>query len=83
MAKANARLDAARKEYREALEVARRSPTPEAWGRLLAAGKELSTAEDPPRSRRGRRPGRVDAPVEPLEPGDRVANNGESLEGLD
>ncbi len=57
MAKANARLDAARKSYREALEAARRSPTSDAWARLLAAGKELSAAEDPrPRSRRGRRP---------------------------
>ncbi len=44
MAKPNPRLDAARK-----------APTPEAWARLLVAGKELSAAEDPPRSRRGRR----------------------------
>jgi hypothetical protein len=81
MAKANARLDAARKAYRESLESARRSPTPEAWAKLLAAGKELSTAEDPPRSRRGRRPqARPDAPVEPV---DRVAPPGESLEGLE
>ncbi len=56
MAKPNARLDAARKSYREALEAARRSPTPEAWAKLLAAGKELSAAEDPrSRGRRGRR----------------------------
>ena len=52
----NARLDAARKAYREALEAARATPTPEAWAKLLAAGKELSTAEDPrSRGRRGRR----------------------------
>ena len=81
MAKANARLDAARKAYREALESARKSPTPEAWAKLLAAGKELSTAEDPPRSRRGRRPQpRLDAPVEPI---DRIAPPGESIEGLE
>jgi hypothetical protein len=56
MAKQNARLDAARKAYREALEAARSSPTPEAWAKLLAAGKELSAAEDPrTRGRRGRR----------------------------
>lgn len=62
MAKSNARLDAARKAYREALEAARIGPTPEAWARLLAAGKELSAAEDPrPRGRRSRR--REDAPV--------------------
>ncbi len=56
MAKPNARLDAARKAYREALEAARATPTPDAWARLLAAGKELSAAEDPrSRGRRGRR----------------------------
>jgi hypothetical protein len=56
MSKQNARLDAARKAYREALEAARRSPTPDAWAKLLAAGKELSAAEDPrSRDRRGRR----------------------------
>jgi hypothetical protein len=60
MGKANARLDAARKAYREALEAARIGPTPEAWARLLAAGKELSAAEAPrPRGRNRRR----DAPV--------------------
>ena len=80
MAKANARLDAARKAYREALESARKSPTPEAWARLLAAGKELSAAEDPPRSRRRRPAARIDAPVEPI---DRVAPQGESIEGLE
>ena len=39
MPRASARLDAARKAYREALEAARARPTPEAWARLLAAGK--------------------------------------------
>ena len=39
------------KAYREALEAARASPTPEAWAHLLAAGKELSVAEDPARER--------------------------------
>ncbi len=57
MAKSNAHIEAARKAYREALEAARTSPGAEAWARLLAAGKELSKAEEPPpRSRRGRRP---------------------------
>ena len=56
MAKSNARLDAARKCYRAALEAARATPTSEAWAKLLAAGKELSAAEDPrSRGRRGRR----------------------------
>ncbi len=56
MPKASARLEAARKAYREALEAARAKATPEAWARLLAAGKELSSAEESrPRSRRGRR----------------------------
>lgn len=58
MAKVNARLDAARKTYREALDAARESPTSAAWARLLAAGRELSAAEEPrARSRRGRRSG--------------------------
>ncbi len=75
MPKASARLDAARKAYREALEAARAKPTSEAWARLLAAGKELSSAEESrPRSRRGRRPAaaaaeRVEAPADvELEP---------------
>ncbi len=69
MAKPNARLDAARKVYREALEAARRSPTPDAWAKLLAAGKELSSAEDPrSRSRRGRpRPQPSPDAVDPVE----------------
>ncbi len=58
MAKVNARLDMARTAYREALEAARAHPTPEAWAKLLSAGKELSAAADGPRrSLRGRRPG--------------------------
>jgi hypothetical protein len=83
MAKANARLDAARKAYREALDEARRNPTPEAWSRLLGAGKELSAAEDPrPRGRRGRRPQPRDeaTTVEALDRG-RTAD--EPLEGLE
>ena len=57
MAKTNSRLDAARNAYREALEAARASPTSETWGRLLAAGKELSSAQEPKArsSRRSRR----------------------------
>jgi hypothetical protein len=81
MAKPNVRLDAARKAYREALEAARGSPTPEAWAKLLAAGKELSAAEDPrSRGRRGRRrPPREAAPVEAVE----AAEPAERGEGLD
>jgi hypothetical protein len=73
--KPNARLDAARQTYREALDAARRSPTPEAWAKLLAAGKELSAAEDPrSRGRRGRRrPERAADAVE-------VTERGEGLE---
>jgi hypothetical protein len=73
MAKQNVRLDAARSAYREALEAARASPTPEAWTKLLAAGKELSNAEDPrSRGRRSRRrpaaePERTEAIAEPGE----------------
>jgi len=52
------RLEAARRVYREALEAARADPTPKAWARLLAAGKDLSAAEEPrrgpPRRRRRR-----------------------------
>ena len=65
MVKSNPRLEAARQGYREALVAARESPSAEAWTRLLAAGKELSKAtEPPPRSRRGRRP--AAAPGEPI-----------------
>ena len=66
MVKANPRLEAARRAYRDALEAARTTPSSEAWARLLTAGKELSKAAEPPaRSRRGRKPageGSVDAP---------------------
>ncbi len=56
MAKSNARLEDARKAYRQALDTARATPSPEAWARLLAVGKELSAAEEPqPRGRRPRR----------------------------
>jgi hypothetical protein len=56
MGKTNTRLDAVRKAYREALDSARARPTPEAWARLLAAGKELSSVQEPrSRGRRGRR----------------------------
>ena len=54
MGKTNSRLEAARKAYREALELARKHPSPEAWTRLLAAGKDLSAAQDP-KGRPGRR----------------------------
>jgi hypothetical protein len=79
MAKQNARLDAARKTYREALEAARGTPTPEAWAKLLAAGKELSAAEDPrSRGRRGRR--RPQAPAAPVAAVEAVERGGEGLE---
>ena len=69
MARSNARLEAARNAYREALEAARASPTPEAWARLLAAGKDLSAAEEPKkRPRRARR-------------GSKLAEGGGLLEG--
>jgi hypothetical protein len=57
MGKTNVRLDAARKAYRAALDVARANPTPEAWARLLGAGKELSSAQEtrPRGPRRARR----------------------------
>jgi len=56
MGKTNTRLDAVRRAYREALESARASPTPEAWARLLEAGKELSSVQEPrSQGRRGRR----------------------------
>ena len=84
MAKPNARLDAARKAYREALEAARATPTPEAWAKLLAAGKELSAAEDPrSRGRRGKRRAAApagDAPVEHVEPAEGQVERGESLD---
>jgi hypothetical protein len=68
MPKSNARLEAARKAYREALEAARARPTPETWARLLAAGKELSAAEDPrTRGRRARRQDRADEPAADVE----------------
>ncbi len=74
MAKVNPRLEVARRSYREALESARAAPTSEAWARLLAAGKELSAAEEPPRSRRGRRPAqRAEVVVSPAD----------NLEGLE
>jgi hypothetical protein len=88
MGKVNARLDAARRAYREALDAARAQPSPEAWSRLLAAGKELSAAEDPrSRGRRGRRPAqRPDAVIpdgtlaDAVVPEPTVVDN---LEGLD
>jgi hypothetical protein len=69
MAKSNARIEAARKAYRDALEAARATPTPETWTRLLAAGKELSSAEEPrPRARRTRRPASpVPSDADPVE----------------
>ncbi len=76
MARPNPRLDAARKAYREALDAARSSPTPETWAKLLAAGKELSAAEDPrTRGRRGRR-----RPATPTGDATKAVERGESIE---
>jgi hypothetical protein len=65
MAKETARIEAARKAYREALDAARGQPSAEAWARLLAAGKELSAAEAPRSSSRGRRSPRAKPVAEP------------------
>jgi hypothetical protein len=62
MGKTNTRLEAARRVYREALDAARASPTPEAWAKLLAAGKELSAAQEL-RTRTGRRSRRAVTPT--------------------
>ncbi len=62
MGKTNTWLEAARMAYREALESARASPTAEAWGKLLAAGKALSSAAEP-KSRGGRRGRRATMPT--------------------
>jgi hypothetical protein len=79
MPKVNARLDVARKAYREALDAARKSPTSEAWTRLLSAGKELSAAEDPRgRGRRGKRPQPASQAADPVDPG-----RAEPFEGLE
>ncbi len=55
MGKANNRVELARKAYRDALEAARAHPSAEAWAKLLAAGKELSSAQEPRAARPGRR----------------------------
>ena len=62
MGKINIWLETARKAYREALESARASPTAETWGKLLAAGKALSSAEQP-KNRGGRRSRRTPVPT--------------------
>ncbi len=64
MGKVNVRLEAARKVYREALEAARARPSPESWAKLLAAGKDLSAAEEPRAgARSGRRSRRAATPT--------------------
>ncbi|BDG07650.1 hypothetical protein [Anaeromyxobacter paludicola] len=72
MPKVNARLEAARLAYREALEAARREPSSESWAKLLAAGKELSACEEAGRGgRRGKgarsEPGELVPDIETLE----------------
>ena len=68
MKKSNPRIEAARSAYRQALDAARVAPTPQAWARLLAAGRALSAAESPPpRPRRGRGAGpRLDDVIDKL-----------------
>lgn len=60
--KGTGRLESARRAYRDALEAARAKPSSEAWAKLLAAGKELSSAQEPKGARPGRR-GRRNAPA--------------------
>jgi hypothetical protein len=80
MAKTNSRLEAARQAYREALDAARAHPTPEAWTRLLAAGKELSAASEPRVKAGGRRSRRqVEAP--PLD--ERTLDGAHEIEALE
>ena len=80
MGKMNARLDTARKVYREALDAARTNPTPEAWASLLAAGKELSAAQEP-KPRSGRRSRRSGTPtIKDLEESNDAPREMESLE---
>ncbi len=85
MGKVTSRLEAARKVYREALEGARARPTPETWAKLLAAGKDLSSAQEPNarRSRRGRRSASIAPTIQDLEPEPRPEPELEMLERLD
>jgi hypothetical protein len=62
MGKINARLETVRRDYREALDAARANPSPEAWAKLLAAGKELSALQEP-KARSGRRGRRTATPT--------------------
>jgi hypothetical protein len=81
MAKSNPRIEAARKAYRDALEAARGSPSAEAWSRLLAAGKELSAAEEPhPRGRRRRSAPRPEDILKADQPAPIVEQGAEGLE---
>ncbi len=83
MPKSNPRIEAARKAYRDALEAARTSPSAEAWARLLAAGKDLSKAEEPPPRRgRGRRPAPTPDEIARADP-EAAPAPGQSLEGLE
>jgi hypothetical protein len=80
MGKTNTRLENARRVYREALDAARANPTPEAWAKLLGAGKELSAAQEP-RTRRGRRSRRNVTPtIQDLEEAPAPLREMESLE---
>jgi hypothetical protein len=80
MGKTNTRLETARRVYREALDAARMSPTPQAWAKLLTAGKELSAAQEP-RARGGRRSRRNTTPtIHDLEEAPSTVREMETLE---
>jgi hypothetical protein len=85
MGRVTSRLEVARKAYREALEGARARPTPETWARLLAAGKELSLAQEPRARghRRGRRGANTAPTIQELEAEPRPEPELEVLERLD
>lgn len=84
MAKTNSRLETARSAYREALEAARAHPSPEAWARLLGAGKELSAATEPRVKAGGRRSRREPPEVPTLESGSEPSlEGGSEIEALE
>ncbi|HEX7489799.1 MAG TPA: hypothetical protein VF341_12880 [Anaeromyxobacteraceae bacterium] len=85
MVKVINRIDEVRKAYREALEGARARPTPEAWTKLLAAGKELSSVQEPRArgNRRGRRSANTAPTIQELEAEPRPEPELEILERFD
>jgi len=85
MGKVTSRLEVARKVYRDALEGARARPTPETWAKLLAAGKELSSAQEPTGrgGRRGRRGANTAPTIQELEAEPRPEPELEMMERFD